>query len=77
MSPRRTRSAGRAWLKIGPKTARRFTEGSEKVRRQFRMLYQKQTFTLPTTSRKMTQTDYEIRVGLRNPDGSLRRPKKK
>jgi len=41
------------------------------------MQYLNKTFTLPTTSRKMTQTDYEIAVGLRNPDGSLRRPKKK
>jgi hypothetical protein len=43
------------------------------------MKYQQPTFTLPTVniSRKMTQTEYEIRVGLRNPDGSLKRPKKK
>jgi hypothetical protein len=38
--------------------------------------YVNKTFTLPTTAKKMTQTDYEIAVGLRNPDGSLRRPKK-
>jgi hypothetical protein len=27
--------------------------------------------------KRKTHTDYEITVGLRNPDGSLRRPKKK
>lgn len=41
------------------------------------MLYQKQTFTLPTSTKRMTQEEYEIRVGLRNPDGSLKRPAKK
>lgn len=33
------------------------------------MKYQQPTFTLPTTTRKMTQTDYEIAVGLRRPNG--------
>ena len=44
------------------------------------MKYQQPTFTLPTSSGKLTQTDWEIAVGLRNPDGTLvqpRRPKKK
>lgn len=40
------------------------------------MKYQQPTFTLPTTNRKMTQTEYEIAVGLRNADGSLVQPKK-
>lgn len=35
------------------------------------MRYQSKVFTLPTSSGKMTQTDYEIRVGLRHPDGRL------
>lgn len=35
------------------------------------MQYVNKSFTLPTTNRKMTQTDYEIAVGLRHPDGSL------
>jgi hypothetical protein len=39
--------------------------------------YQQPTFTLPTVNKRMTQTEYEIAVGLRNSDGSLRRPKKK
>jgi hypothetical protein len=37
--------------------------------------YQQPTFTLPTVNKTMTQTDYEIAVGLRNPDGSLVQPK--
>jgi hypothetical protein len=37
--------------------------------------YQEKTFTLPTTSKRMTQTDYEIAVGLRHPDGTLVQPK--
>jgi hypothetical protein len=41
------------------------------------MLYEKPTWSCPTTNRPMSQTEYEIRVGLRNPDGSLKRPKKK
>lgn len=39
------------------------------------MKYQNPTFTLPTVNKSMTQTDYEIAVGLRNPDGSLVQPK--
>lgn len=38
------------------------------------MQYVNKTFTLPTTNRRMTQTDYEIAVGIRNPDGSLVTP---
>ena len=41
------------------------------------MLYQKPSFTLPTTDKKISQTDYEIAVGLRNPDGTLVIPKKR
>jgi len=41
------------------------------------MQYLNKTFTLPTTSKRMTQTDYEIAVGLRNPDGTLVQPIKK
>lgn len=44
------------------------------------MRYLEQSFTVPVSTGKMTQTDYEIAVGLRNPDGSLvqpKRPKKK
>ncbi len=41
------------------------------------MQYVKPTFTLPVSNKKISQTDYEIAVGLRNPDGSLKRPKKK
>lgn len=29
------------------------------------MLYEKQSFTLPTTNRKMTDEEYEIAVGIR------------
>lgn len=39
------------------------------------MQYVNKTFTLPTTNRKMSQTDYEIAVGLRHPDGRLRQQK--
>ena len=39
------------------------------------MRYLEQTFTLPTSTGKLTQTDWEIAVGLRNPDGSLVQPK--
>jgi hypothetical protein len=38
------------------------------------MQYVNKTFTLPTTSKRMTQTDYEIAVGLRHPDGTLVQP---
>jgi len=44
------------------------------------MRYIQPTFTLPVSTGKLTQTDWEIAVGLRNPDGTLvqpRRPKKK
>lgn len=44
------------------------------------MRYLEQTFTLPAGGTKLTQTEWEIRVGLRHPDGSLvqpKRPKKK
>lgn len=41
------------------------------------MKYLEKTFSVPVGAGKMTQTEYEIRVGLRNPDGSLKRPKKK
>ena len=40
------------------------------------MKYQQPTFTLPTSTGKLTQTDWEIAVGLRNPDGTLVQPKK-
>lgn len=42
------------------------------------MLYQKQTFTLPVTNRKMNQTDWEIAMGLRSPDEKVQasRPQK-
>ena len=40
------------------------------------MLYQKPSFTLPSTTKKMTQREYEIAVGLRSPDGRLIQPKK-
>ena len=39
------------------------------------MRYTEKTFTLPVSSPKVTQTDWEIAVGLRNPDGSLVQPK--
>ena len=39
------------------------------------MRYLEQTFTFPVSTGRLTQTDYEIRVGLRNPDGSLRVPR--
>ena len=35
------------------------------------MRYIQPTFTLPTSTGKLTQTDWEIAVGLRNPDGTL------
>lgn len=41
------------------------------------MQYVNKTFTLPTVNKKMTQTEYEIAVGLRTPDGKLVQPKKK
>ena len=41
------------------------------------MRYLEQTFTLPAGGSKLTQTEWEIRVGLRNPDGKLVQPKKK
>jgi hypothetical protein len=41
------------------------------------MQYVNKTFTLPTTTKRMTQTDYEIAVGLRHPDGTLVQPKPK
>jgi hypothetical protein len=39
------------------------------------MQYVNKTFTLPVNLKRMTQTEYEIRVGLRHPDGSLVQPK--
>jgi hypothetical protein len=39
------------------------------------MHYQNKTFTLPACSKRMSQTDYEIAVGLRHPDGRLVQPK--
>jgi hypothetical protein len=39
------------------------------------MQYQNKKFTLPACSKRMTQTDYEIAVGLRKPDGTLVQPK--
>lgn len=41
------------------------------------MRYLDKTFTLPAAPPRISQTEYEIRVGIRNPDGSLRQPKKK
>jgi len=38
------------------------------------MRYIQPTFTLPTSTGKLTQTDWEIAVGLRNPDGTLVQP---
>ena len=35
------------------------------------MRYIQPTFTLPVSTGKLTQTDWEIAVGLRNPDGTL------
>ena len=37
------------------------------------MQYLKPSFSLPTSSGKISQTDWEIAFGLRNPDGSLKR----
>jgi hypothetical protein len=42
----------------------------------FPMKYVEKSFTLPTTSKRMTQTEYEIAVGLRHPDGRLVQPKR-
>lgn len=44
------------------------------------MRYLERTFTLPAAPARISQYEYEIRVGLRNPDGKLvqpKRPKKK
>jgi len=40
------------------------------------MRYIQPTFTLPVSTGKLTQTDWEIAVGLRNPDGTLRQPRR-
>ena len=40
------------------------------------MKYENKRFTLPVNTRKMTQTDYEIAVGLRTKDGKLVQPKR-
>jgi hypothetical protein len=39
------------------------------------MQYFNERFTLPVTTKRMSQTDYEIAVGLRHPDGTLVQPK--
>ena len=39
------------------------------------MQYLNKTFTMATTTKRMTQREYEIAVGLRNPDGTLVQPK--
>jgi hypothetical protein len=41
------------------------------------MKYQQPTFTLPTTNRKMNQTDWEIAMGLRSPDGKVRKRRRR
>jgi len=38
--------------------------------------YQQPSFTLATTTKRMSQTDWEIAMGLRNLDGTLKRPKR-
>ena len=38
------------------------------------MQYERKKFTLPVNTKRMTQTDYEIAVGLRRPDGKLIQP---
>jgi hypothetical protein len=39
------------------------------------MQYLNKKFSLPACIKRMTQTDYEIAVGLRHPDGTLVQPK--
>jgi hypothetical protein len=39
------------------------------------MQYLNKKFSLPACIKRMTQTDYEIAVGLRHPDGRLVQPK--
>jgi hypothetical protein len=36
------------------------------------MKYLQRSFSLPASNGKMTQTEYEIAVGIRNADGSLK-----